>query len=55
MAVKEVILASAKEREASGSTFFIDTGLIVLSAVLFSLAFPGLLSEKGMPIAAFLF
>ncbi len=45
-------IAFKKRKDAAIIANFV---LTVLSAVVFSLAFPGLLSEKGMPLMAFLF
>ena len=53
MAVEELV--QTVEVEKKHSLILVDTGLVIVSALVFSLAFPGLMTEKGMSLAAFLF
>ncbi len=55
MAVAEIIPVVGEDSRKKGRLILRDLLLVTLSAFLFSLAFPGLFSEKGMPPAAFLF
>ncbi len=56
MAAEEIVSAVRIEgRKEEGKLSLRNIFLTILSAFLFSLAFPGLFSEKGMPIMAFLF
>ena len=55
MAVAEIIPAVEDKGKRKLRKFVTELTLVSLSAFLFSLAFPGLFSEKGMPMMAFLF
>ena len=55
MASAEIAEAAIAVEKRKGSGVIANTALTILSATVFSLAFPGLLSEKGMPVMAFLF
>ena len=55
MALAEITGEAVAFKKRKDSAVVVNFVLTVLSAAIFSLAFPGLLSEKGMPVMAFLF